>query len=155
MAVKFYLRQLAFFWCLQPIFYKCKSRHLHTAHLNLCTEAIALLFQCIHLSLLSCHGGGWLGMLLGGNKSVTVKTRKIKKKKIAVHKWWGKSWELPIGVIIQTSTAWWQFGIRCSIAAAWPGCTFKTAQGHMNQLTPIRCRYTIKSRAKIRRNPEV
>ncbi len=28
------------------------------AHLNLCTEAIALLFQCIHFSFLSCHGDG-------------------------------------------------------------------------------------------------
>lgn len=48
------------------------------AHLDLCTEAIALLFQGIHFSFLSCHGGGRSGVLLTENEAVTLKREKDK-----------------------------------------------------------------------------
>lgn len=51
------------------------------AHLNLYTEAIALLFQCIHFSFLSCHGGGWSGMLLMENETVTLKQDREREEK--------------------------------------------------------------------------
>lgn len=48
------------------------------AHLNLCTEAIALLFQGIHFSFLSCHGGGRSEVLLTENEAVALKREKDK-----------------------------------------------------------------------------
>lgn len=64
---------------LQFVLFHQSYRLKGGAHLDLCTEAIALLFQRIHFSFLSCHGDGCSGMLLTGNE--TLKREKEKEKK--------------------------------------------------------------------------
>lgn len=44
-----------------------------SAHLNLCTERITLLFQLIHFSFLSCHGDSCERMLRTGDETVSLK----------------------------------------------------------------------------------
>lgn len=51
------------------------------AHLNLCTEAIALLFQFVHFSFLSCHGDGFLGDVTDGKRNCHCETGKREKKR--------------------------------------------------------------------------
>lgn len=60
---------------------------LAAAHLDLCTEAIALLFQRIHFSFLSCHGDGCSGMLLTGNETLKREGDKQRERKQSVRCW--------------------------------------------------------------------